>query len=83
MTLTAKEYRPRRPQDSDYYSCVEDYFEPFMQIYDDRFSRDYGFWRPYIEKVIDKNFLFVRGSIRNVDLYVKKILTTKCGVLYR
>ena len=52
MTLTAKEYRPRRPQDSDYYSCVEDYFEPFMQIYDDRFSRDYGFWRPYIEKVI-------------------------------
>lgn len=32
---------------------------------------------------IDKNFLFVRGSIRNVDLYVKKILTTKCGVLYR
>ena len=50
MTLTAKEYRPRRPQDSDYYSCVEDYFEPFMQIYDDRFSRDYGFWRPYIEK---------------------------------
>ncbi len=52
MTLPAKEYRPRRPQDSDYYHCVEDYFEPFMQIYDDRFSRDYGFWRPYIEKVI-------------------------------
>ena len=52
MTLPAQEYRPRRPQDSDYYSCVEDYFEPFMQIYDDRFSRDYGFWRPYIEKVI-------------------------------
>ena len=52
MTLMAKEYRPRRPQDSDYYSCVEDYFESFVQIYDDRFSRDYGFWRPYIEKVI-------------------------------
>ena len=52
MTLTATEYRPRRPQDSDYYSCVEDYFEPFVQIYDDRFSGDYGFWRPYIEKVI-------------------------------
>ncbi len=48
----AKEYRPRRPQDSDYYHCVEDYFESFVQIYDDRFSRDYGFWRPYIEKVI-------------------------------
>ncbi|MFZ2418708.1 MAG: transposase zinc-binding domain-containing protein [Smithellaceae bacterium] len=23
-----------------------------MQIYDDWFSGDYGFWRPYIEKVI-------------------------------
>jgi hypothetical protein len=31
---------------------------------------------------IDKNFLFVTGSIRNVDLYVKKILTTRCGLLH-
>ena len=23
-----------------------------MQVYDDNFSRDYGFWRPYVEKVI-------------------------------
>lgn len=45
-------YRPRRSQDTDYYHCVEDYFETFMQEYDDRFSRQYGFWRPYIEKVI-------------------------------
>jgi len=33
--------------------------------------------------LIDKNLLFDVGSIRNVDLYVKKILTTKCGVLQR
>lgn len=52
MTLPAQEYRPRRPQESDYYHCVEDYFETFVNVYDDRFSRDYGFWRPYIEKVI-------------------------------
>jgi len=52
MTLPAQEYRTRRPQESDYYHCVEDYFETFLQVYDDRFSRDYGFWRPYIEKVI-------------------------------
>jgi len=52
MSLPAAEYRPRHPQDSDYYHCVEDYFEALMQIYDDRFSKDYGFWRPYIEKVI-------------------------------
>jgi len=52
MSLPASEYRPRNSQDSNYYRCVEDYFEALMQVYDDRFARDYGFWRPYIEKVI-------------------------------
>jgi ribosomal protein S27E len=52
MALPAASYHPRHPQDTDYYHCVEDYFETFMQEYDDRFSRQYGFWRPYIEKVI-------------------------------
>ena len=35
-----------------YYRCVEDYFETFIPIYDDHFSWQYGFWRPYLEKVI-------------------------------
>jgi len=30
MSLPAAVYRPRRPQDSDYYHCVEDYFETFV-----------------------------------------------------
>jgi hypothetical protein len=33
--------------------------------------------------IIDKNFLFVRGTIINAVLYVKKILTTRCGLLHR
>ena len=52
MSLPAAVYRPRNPQSSDYYRCVEDYFETFVRIYDDHFSRQYGFWRPYLEKVI-------------------------------
>ena len=52
MSVPAAAYRPRRPQDSDYYHCVEDYFETFVRDYDDRFSRQYGFWRPYIQQVI-------------------------------
>jgi hypothetical protein len=40
-------YHPRNPQSSDYYRCVEDYFEPFIGIYDEHFSRQYGFYRPY------------------------------------
>jgi hypothetical protein len=30
--------------------------------------------------LIDKNFLFVRGSIRNALLYVKEVLATKYEV---
>ena len=46
------EHRPGHVQDSDYYRCIEDYFETFIRFYDEHFSRQYGFWRPYIELVI-------------------------------
>ena len=52
MSLPAAVYRPRNPQLSDYYRCVEDYFETFVRVYEEYFSRQYGFWRPYIEQVI-------------------------------
>ena len=43
MPLPAAVYLLRHPQDSDYYHCVEDYFETFVQCYDEQFSRQYGF----------------------------------------
>jgi len=52
MPLPACEYRPRNPQDSDYYHCVEDYFKTFVQVYDEHFSMPYGFWPLYVEQVI-------------------------------
>jgi len=45
-------YRPRKPQDSKYYQCVEDHFEEFEQVYDERFSTKYGFFRAYVKQVI-------------------------------
>lgn len=45
-------YRPRKPQDSQYYRCVQDHFEEFEQIYDDRFAKQYGFFRSYVKRVI-------------------------------
>jgi len=45
-------YRPRKPQDSKYYQCVEAHFEGFEQIYDERFTAKYGFFRPYVKQVI-------------------------------
>ena len=54
MSLPAAVYRPRKPQESDYYRCVEDCFEALVQIYDEHFSRQYGYWRPYLENVIHR-----------------------------
>ena len=45
-------YQPRKPQNSQYYHCVEDNFERFEQVYEDRFERPYGFFRPYVKHVI-------------------------------
>ena len=45
-------YRPRNPQNSAYYRCVEDHFEIFEQVYEECFERQYGFFRPYVKKVI-------------------------------
>ncbi|MDO8957907.1 MAG: transposase zinc-binding domain-containing protein [Deltaproteobacteria bacterium] len=54
LSAPAAVYRPRNPQSSDYYRCVEDHFETFVQVYEERFERPYGFWRPYLQKVIDR-----------------------------
>ena len=45
-------YQPRKPQESQYYQCIEDNFENLEQVYDDRFAKKYGFFRPYIKQVI-------------------------------
>ena len=45
-------YQPRRPQSSPYYRCVEDNFETLEQVYDERFAKQYGFFRPYVRQVI-------------------------------
>ena len=45
-------YRPRNPRHSGYYRCFEDHFERFEQVYEERFERQYGFFRSYVRKVI-------------------------------
>ncbi len=52
MSDTSSVYRPRNPQTSQYYQCVEDHFEMLEQVYDERFTKQYGFFRPYVKQVI-------------------------------
>ena len=52
MSRAGSVYRPRKPRNSPYYQCVEDHLEAFEQVYEDRFERKYGFFRPYVKQVI-------------------------------
>ena len=52
-------YRPRKPQNSQYYQCVEDHFETLEQVYDERFAKQYGFFRPYAELIVMRSSLLV------------------------
>lgn len=45
-------YRPRDPRASDFYACVEDNFEELERVYDERYSKQHGCWRPIIRCVI-------------------------------
>jgi len=56
-------YRPHRPQDSSYCHCVEDHFETFERVYEERFERTYGFYRPYLRSVIYRYLDY--GVLRN------------------
>lgn len=37
--MEASVYRQREPQNSPYYRCVEDHFDTFQMVYEDRFER--------------------------------------------
>ena len=43
-------YRPRDPQASDLWRLLDQHFETFQQVYDERFAAKYGFWRPIVER---------------------------------
>jgi hypothetical protein len=47
-------YRPRRPRASPLYRLIEDHFEEFATVYDERFARRWGYWRPVVARVVEK-----------------------------
>ena len=45
-------YRPRDPQASGLWQILDQHFETFRQVYDERFQAKYGFWRPIIDRSV-------------------------------
>lgn len=47
-------YKPRRAQASPLFRLVSDHLHRLRTVYDDRFAREYGPWRPVVAQVADK-----------------------------
>ena len=50
--MSGSVYRQHNSQNSPYYQCVENRFEAFEQVCEDRFERRYGFFRPCVGQVM-------------------------------
>jgi hypothetical protein len=53
-TAPAAVYQPRNPRATSLFALVEDYYEEFERVYDDRYRQQYGAWRPVIGEVMRK-----------------------------
>jgi hypothetical protein len=47
-------YKPRRPQALPRFRLVSDHLQRLRMVYDDRFAREYGTWRPVVVQVTGK-----------------------------
>ncbi len=50
----ARIYRPRRPRESPLYQLLDRYYDQFERVYDERYQKRYGFWRPVISRTVEK-----------------------------
>lgn len=52
MQTACAPYTPRSPRLSDYYRCVEDSFEEFERVHEERYQSRFGHLRPEIRQTI-------------------------------
>ena len=45
-------YRPRRPCESPLWRLLDQHYDEFQRVYDQRYQKRYGFWRPVIERTV-------------------------------
>jgi len=44
--LFPDDYQPRDPKASPLYRLLDAHYDDFKAIYEERFQKDYGYWRP-------------------------------------
>jgi len=45
-------YKPRGPRATKLWRLIDEHFDSFQQVYDERYQGKYGFWRPVIERSV-------------------------------
>lgn len=80
-------YKPRRPQASPLFRLVSDLLHRLQTVYDERFSREYGPWRPVVAQVAEKVLacgVFEQGiaPIRCDDCAHEHLLAFSCKCRY-
>jgi len=76
-------YRERHPEHSVFYRVFFHYFEKFLREYEDRFEKEYGFFRPVIQDVVEKyldcgNPMCGFARIRCPDCGEERLLMFSC-----
>ncbi len=46
-------YRARRPCESPLWRLLDQHYGEFQRVYDERYQKRYGFWRPVIAGTVD------------------------------
>jgi hypothetical protein len=41
-------YHPRNPRATALYAVIEDHLEEFIRVYDEKYQKKFGFWRPVV-----------------------------------
>jgi len=52
----AEIYHQRHPEQTVFYRVLFNYFDEFVAEYENRFEREYGYFRPVIQEVVEKYF---------------------------
>jgi ribosomal protein S27E len=76
-------FKQRHPEHTVFYRVFFHYFEQFLQEYEDRFEREYGFLRPVIQDVVEKyldcgNPMCGFARIRCPDCGEERLLMFSC-----
>jgi len=48
------QYQPRKPKASPLYRLLDAHFGEFKAVYEERFEKRHGFWRPVVDEVVTK-----------------------------